>query len=75
MFQRIEFFCVLAVVWQLMRAYTLTVLSKCTDTGDKLATDTEIREWVNQKVNFVCLACVCEKVSFLKLVLLCITFS
>lgn len=40
----------LAVVWQLMRAYTLTVLSQCTESGSKLATDSEIKEWVNQKL-------------------------
>lgn len=40
----------LALVWQLMRAYTLTVLAQCTQSGDALATDKEIISWVNEKV-------------------------
>lgn len=40
----------LALVWQLMRAYTLTVLAQCTQTGDRLATDREIINWVNEKL-------------------------
>lgn len=40
----------LALVWQLMRAYTLTILSQCTQRGDSLATDKEIIAWVNQKL-------------------------
>uniref|UniRef100_A0A1I8EPS5 Calponin-homology (CH) domain-containing protein n=1 Tax=Wuchereria bancrofti TaxID=6293 RepID=A0A1I8EPS5_WUCBA len=40
----------LALVWQLMRAYTLTVLAQCTQSGDSLATDKEIIAWVNKKV-------------------------
>jgi plastin-3 len=41
----------LALVWQLMRAYTLTVLSTCTQTSEgKLATDREIIEWANKKL-------------------------
>ncbi|KAI6177941.1 hypothetical protein M3Y99_01973100 [Aphelenchoides fujianensis] len=40
----------LALVWQLMRAYTLTVLAKCTESGDSLATDREIINWVNEKL-------------------------
>ncbi|VDN59057.1 unnamed protein product [Dracunculus medinensis] len=42
----------LALVWQLMRAYTLTVLAQCTDSGDALATDKEIIAWVNKKLSF-----------------------
>uniref|UniRef100_A0A0R3RQA7 Ca2+-binding actin-bundling protein n=1 Tax=Elaeophora elaphi TaxID=1147741 RepID=A0A0R3RQA7_9BILA len=40
----------LALVWQLMRAYTLTVLAQCTKSGDSLATDKEIIAWVNKKL-------------------------
>lgn len=40
----------LALVWQLMRAYTLTVLAQCTQSGDSLATDKEIINWVNEKL-------------------------
>lgn len=40
----------LALVWQLMRAYTLTVLAQCTQSGDTLATDKEIIAWVNAKL-------------------------
>ncbi|VIO86952.1 Uncharacterized protein BM_BM7222 [Brugia malayi] len=40
----------LALVWQLMRAYTLTVLAQCTQSGDSLATDKEIIAWVNKKL-------------------------
>ncbi|MCP9265646.1 Plsi protein [Dirofilaria immitis] len=40
----------LALVWQLMRAYTLTVLAQCTQSGDSLATDKEIIAWVNNKL-------------------------
>ncbi|KAK0399244.1 hypothetical protein QR680_002958 [Steinernema hermaphroditum] len=40
----------LALVWQLMRAYTLTVLAQCTDSGDRLATDKEIVNWANEKL-------------------------
>uniref|UniRef100_A0A914YIG2 Calponin-homology (CH) domain-containing protein n=1 Tax=Panagrolaimus superbus TaxID=310955 RepID=A0A914YIG2_9BILA len=39
----------LALVWQLMRAYTLAVLTRCTDNGI-LATDKEIIRWVNEKL-------------------------
>ncbi|KAI6181280.1 hypothetical protein M3Y98_00812000 [Aphelenchoides besseyi] len=40
----------LALVWQLMRAYTLTVLAQCAQSGDRLATDREIINWVNEKL-------------------------
>ncbi|VDM96583.1 unnamed protein product [Thelazia callipaeda] len=40
----------LALVWQLMRAYTLTILAQCTQSGDSLATDKEIIAWVNKKL-------------------------
>lgn len=33
-----------------MRAYTLTVLAQCTQSGDSLATDKEIIIWVNEKL-------------------------
>jgi plastin-3 len=39
----------LALVWQIMRAYTLAVLARCTDNGN-LATDKEIVRWVNEKL-------------------------
>lgn len=40
----------LALVWQLMRAYTLTILAQCTQSGESLATDKEIIAWVNEKL-------------------------
>ncbi|KAK0421022.1 hypothetical protein QR680_015027 [Steinernema hermaphroditum] len=40
----------LALVWQLMRAYTLTILAQCSDSGDRLATDKEIVNWANEKL-------------------------
>uniref|UniRef100_A0A0N4Z979 Ca2+-binding actin-bundling protein n=1 Tax=Parastrongyloides trichosuri TaxID=131310 RepID=A0A0N4Z979_PARTI len=41
----------LALVWQLMRAYTLTILSQCTNKNDgTLVCDKEIIAWVNQKL-------------------------
>jgi len=40
----------LALVWQIMRAYTLTVLAKCTQSGE-LATDKEIISWANEKLS------------------------
>jgi len=39
----------LGLVWQLMRAYTLSVLAKCASSG-QMATDREIVDWANQKV-------------------------
>ncbi|OZC09060.1 hypothetical protein X798_03807 [Onchocerca flexuosa] len=56
----------LALVWQLMRAYTLTVLAQCTQSGDSLATDKEIIAWVNEKNLHHDLTC--YDVSFLKCV-------
>lgn len=40
----------LALVWQLMRAYTLTVLAHCTKSGDQLASEKEIIDWANKKL-------------------------
>ncbi|CAI5449040.1 unnamed protein product [Caenorhabditis angaria] len=40
----------LALVWQLMRAYTLSVLAQCTQSGDSLPADKDIVAWVNQKL-------------------------
>uniref|UniRef100_A0A0N5AS86 Ca2+-binding actin-bundling protein n=1 Tax=Syphacia muris TaxID=451379 RepID=A0A0N5AS86_9BILA len=40
----------LALIWQLMRAYTLTILAQCTQSGDTLATDKDIVEWANKKL-------------------------
>ncbi|VDD85756.1 unnamed protein product [Enterobius vermicularis] len=40
----------LALVWQLMRAYTLAILAQCTQSGDTLATDKDIVEWANKKL-------------------------
>jgi len=40
----------LALVWQLMRAYTLTILAKCAQSGESLATDKEIVAWANEKL-------------------------
>ncbi|CAD6195459.1 unnamed protein product [Caenorhabditis auriculariae] len=41
----------LALVWQLMRAYTLSILAQCTEAGDSLPADKDIVAWVNQKLN------------------------
>uniref|UniRef100_A0A914LQG3 Calponin-homology (CH) domain-containing protein n=1 Tax=Meloidogyne incognita TaxID=6306 RepID=A0A914LQG3_MELIC len=43
----------LALVWQLMRAYTLTILAKCTQSEESMATDKEIIAWVNKKLESV----------------------
>ena len=40
----------LALVWQLMRAYTLTILAQCTQSGDSLPADKDIVAWVNHKL-------------------------
>jgi len=41
----------LALVWQLMRAYTLEILARCTTEGTgTYATDKEIIRWVNEKL-------------------------
>ncbi|CAI2350920.1 unnamed protein product [Caenorhabditis sp. 36 PRJEB53466] len=42
---------ILALVWQLMRAYTLSVLAQCTQSGDSLPADKDIVVWVNQKLS------------------------
>lgn len=46
------FTVILALVWQLMRAYTLTILAQCVQGSDtvSLATDKEIIAWVNEKL-------------------------
>ncbi|KAJ1371455.1 hypothetical protein KIN20_033411 [Parelaphostrongylus tenuis] len=41
----------LALVWQLMRAYTLTILAQCTHRGDALPGDKDIVAWVNEKLS------------------------
>ncbi|UYV85069.1 PLS3 [Cordylochernes scorpioides] len=40
----------LALIWQLMRAYTLTILTKLANSGHPLA-EKEIVEWANEKYN------------------------
>lgn len=40
----------LALVWQLMRAYTLTILGQCIASGDEMPTDKNIVQWVNNKL-------------------------
>ncbi|OUC42873.1 hypothetical protein D917_10180, partial [Trichinella nativa] len=37
------------LIWQLMRAYTLTILANCTQSGS-LATEKEILDWVNNRL-------------------------
>jgi plastin-3 len=39
----------LALIWQLMRAYTLSVLARLTNSGDPI-TEKEIIQWVNEKL-------------------------
>uniref|UniRef100_A0A914I7Q4 Calponin-homology (CH) domain-containing protein n=1 Tax=Globodera rostochiensis TaxID=31243 RepID=A0A914I7Q4_GLORO len=41
----------LALVWQLMRAYTLTILAQCTQSGE-LASDKEIIAWTSRLKSF-----------------------
>lgn len=41
------------LVWQLMRAYTLTVLASCTGREGVVVQDKEIVDWVNNKVYFL----------------------
>ncbi|CAL2052576.1 unnamed protein product [Caenorhabditis brenneri] len=41
----------LALLWQLMRAYTLSVLAKCTSDG-RVPTDKDILEWANEKLKY-----------------------
>lgn len=43
------FFCVLALIWQLMRAYTLSILSRLANTGNPII-EKEIVSWVNSKL-------------------------
>ncbi|ODM94621.1 Plastin-2 [Orchesella cincta] len=40
----------LALIWQLMRAYTLSILAKLTSNGDTPITEKEIVQWVNDKL-------------------------
>jgi len=40
----------LSIVWQLMRAYTLSILQQLSG-GDKAITDSDIISWANQKLN------------------------
>jgi len=40
---------VMALLWQTMRAYTMTILQKCTHT-DKPVNESEILRWVNDKL-------------------------
>ncbi|CAI5446993.1 unnamed protein product [Caenorhabditis angaria] len=40
----------LTLVWQLMRAYTLSVLAQCTQSGDSLPADKDVVAWVNQNL-------------------------
>lgn len=39
-----------ALIWQLMRAYTLSVLSQVANTGSSASVDKEIVAWVNKKL-------------------------
>ena len=40
---------ILGIIWQLMRAHTINILTNLTP-GDKLVTDSEIIQWANDKV-------------------------
>ena len=42
----------LALVWQLMRAYTLAILSRMSEDG-KQVVDDDIIQWANQRVSFL----------------------
>ncbi len=39
----------IALIWQLMRAYTLSILTQLTDTGSPVV-EKEIIDWVNRKL-------------------------
>ena len=39
----------LALIWQLMRAYTLSILTQLADTGSPIV-EKEIIDWVNNKL-------------------------
>jgi len=48
-----------ALVWQLMKAYTLSILTRLADTGHPIV-DKEIVQWANQKVvHFIIFSSVC----------------
>ena len=40
----------LALIWQLMRAYTLSILTQLADTGSPIV-EREIIDWVNNKLS------------------------
>jgi hypothetical protein len=40
----------LALIWQLMRAYTLSILTQLADTGSPIV-EKEIIDWVNNKLS------------------------
>ena len=40
----------LALIWQLMRSYTLSLLKSCTSTRENAAVEKEIVQWVNSKL-------------------------
>lgn len=42
--------CCLALIWQLMRAYTLSILTQLADTGSPIV-EREIIDWVNNKLS------------------------
>lgn len=42
---------ILALVWQLMRAYTLTILSQLASHGQNSIVESQIVDWVNKKVS------------------------
>jgi len=52
--------CNVALVWQLMKAYTLSILTKLANTGHPIV-DKEIVEWVNTKVRKLDpISCICS---------------
>lgn len=50
-------FAVLALVWQLMRAYTLSMLTRLAGQDGHPILEKEIVEWVNEKVDIIYLRC------------------
>lgn len=42
----------MALVWQLMRAYTLSILSQLTSDDKHTVVESEIVDWVNRKVSY-----------------------
>jgi len=47
-----QYCAIAALVWQLMKAYTLSILTRLAGTGHPVV-DKQIVEWANDKVSFM----------------------